>query len=129
MSGDATLAEWIERIRALGDLPELVAPDVARELELQIDANIAAGRAPSGTPWKLTAKGKVPLRRAAAAVTVRALGPVVIARVTGPEAKHHLGKAAGRIRRQILPGRNSRTTLAALKAVVQRRMREAVTGG
>lgn len=95
----------IDALRSLGSLAEDVAPKCAKALKVDIEAQIAAGKAPDGTPWQLTADGKVPLRNAAKALRVTSERNVVIARLDGPEALHHHGTAAGGIKRQILPTR------------------------
>lgn len=101
----AALDEQIKRIRELPEIAQTIAPAAAKELESIMRGNIAAGEAPDGKDWKLTEQGKQPLRNAAKALTVRAIGTKVLARLTGPEAKHNLGAVWGKIKRQILPDR------------------------
>jgi hypothetical protein len=128
--GDAVLASMIDRIRSLGELPEVVAPEVATELKRVTDANIARGVGPDGTPWELTADGKVPLRGAAAAVTARAIGTMVLMRVDGPEARHNNATAKGRIRRRILPTPQlSAPIVAAIRRVCGKRFARAMGAG
>lgn len=116
------LEAQIRRLKGLGDLPTVVAPAVAVVLRATITEQIAAGTTPDGTPWEPTALGAVPLQHAAKALTVQAIGSSVVARLTGPEARHHLGTASGGIVRQILP--SSELPQAAIEAV----RRVAVTG-
>lgn len=101
----AQLQSMIDRVAALG--PQTVrraAPKVARALEAELVAQIGRGEGPDGKPWPLTKDGARALQGAAGALTVRAFGPVVVARLSGPEARHHKGAARGRIRRRrILP--------------------------
>ena len=112
----AGLRDHIARIRTLGtQLAENVAPPTAVALKRQIDASIAAGVSPDGTPLRPTQDGRVPLRNAAQAARVRAVGTTVIARVKGAptkgglgvEERHHLGAVrggkGGRLRRPLLP--------------------------
>lgn len=94
----------IERLRRL-DVARDIAPDVAKALDAELRAQIAAGQAPDGTPWQKTKSGKVPLTGAGKNLTVTADGTRIVAQLTGPEARHHLGAVKGGIRRQILPSR------------------------
>jgi hypothetical protein len=103
---EAALERLRQRILAIGQTPEAIAPEVAREAKAIIDRNIANGQGPDGKPWKPTKKGEKPLRGAAAAVSARADGSRVVLTLTGPEALHHLGWARGGVVRQILPYRN-----------------------
>lgn len=99
----ATLDAMIERAKSLEIAPQEVAKAVAPALRAELEANIAAGRDPSGAPWKETKSGEKPLKNAAKALDVRVSGAVVIAEVSGPEALHHLGLAKGHVMRRILP--------------------------
>ena len=111
----------VAKIKAVGLIPTQVAPAVADALKDQITANISAGVDPSGKPWPLTQTGQVPLKNAAASLTVKAVGSVVLAKLTGPTALHHLGIARGHIRRQILPnGRLPQPMTAAIKVVINK---------
>jgi hypothetical protein len=113
------LDAMIAKIKAVGLIPTEVAPQIADALHSILDANIAAGVGPDGKPWPLTKKGEKPLKNASAALTVRAVGSVVLAKLTGPTALHHLGIARGHIRRQILPSsRVPGPMTAAVKAVL-----------
>jgi hypothetical protein len=101
----AILEAQKQKLRGLKDLANDVAPAVADELRKELQTQIAEGKAPDGSEWPKTQDGRVPLRNAASALDVKAVGSVVVARLTGPTALHHLGFAAGGIRRQILPSR------------------------
>jgi len=114
---DAALA----KVRALPNLVRDVVPAAAEALDAELRANIAAGRGPDGEAWQLTQAGKQPLQHAGKALTVLPSGGVVVARVTGPEALHHLGGARGGIARRILPSRGVPAGVQrALQAVVLR---------
>lgn len=118
-AGFAALDEQIRRLRSLKAVGAEVAPKVAEALRTELESQIAEGVGPGGKPWKLTKAGKVPLRNAAAALSVKAVGSAVIARLTGPTALHHLGAAAGHIRRAILPTRKlPDRAVAAIKKVI-----------
>jgi hypothetical protein len=43
------------------------------------------------------------LKNAMASVEVKAVGRVIVATVRGPTALHHLGAAAGKITRRVIP--------------------------
>jgi hypothetical protein len=123
----AALDAMVAKIKAVGLIPTEVAPAVADALRDQLVANISAGVDPSGKPWELTKDGKVPLRNAAASLTVKAVGSVVLAKLTGPTALHHLGRARGHVRRQILPnGRLPQPMTAAIKVVIDKAFAKAV---
>jgi hypothetical protein len=102
----AALDAQIRRLRSVKGLATDAAPHVAAALKEEIDAQIERGQGPDGTPWELTDSGRRPLRFAAQAVTVKALGSTIVARVEGPEAYHHRGQTRGNVRRPIIPTGN-----------------------
>jgi hypothetical protein len=129
--GAATLQRWIDKLNGLaaGELERTAAPEVATELRGEIARNIAAGRAPDGSPWQLTQDGKKPLRNADASLSVTPHGSRIVAMITGPTALHHKGAARGRIVRQVLPSRKSlQPVIAAVRKVVGRVFREHMSG-
>jgi len=93
----------IERVEALPGLAREAAPDVADAVERELQQTIAAGTDAYGKPWPPTKEGGRPLQHAAAALTVVAVGTTVITQVSGPEARHHLGRARGGLAREIIP--------------------------
>jgi hypothetical protein len=93
----------IDRLHRLEGLTTLSAPKVAVAVEAEVRDQISQGVGPDGVPWKKTKEGKTPLQNAASALTVRPIGSVVLLRLTGPEAKHHLGAVKGKIKRPIIP--------------------------
>lgn len=97
------LQGWIAKLRELGESPEDIAEDIAPELRDEFEKNIAASRAPDGTPWKATQAGTPPLKNAAKALGVAAIGKKVVAVLQGIEARHHAGTVRGKIARPILP--------------------------
>ena len=123
----AALDAQIKAVRTLPDLPEAVAPDVARELEKILDQQIARGESPDGTPLKKTAEGATPLTGAAKALSVTAVGASVFATLRGPEARHHLGLVRGGIKRQILPTKSlPAPAVEAIKRVLAQKFRAAL---
>ena len=114
-AGFAALDAQIKKLKSLRLLPEEAAKEVAIALGDELRANITAGRGPDGEAWQPTKDGQVPLRNAAANLTVRAVGTTVTATVLGPEALHSIGAARGGIKRAILP--TKRIPDAAIKAI------------
>lgn len=104
MSGNATVSRMIGKLRGLPvAMTRDAAPDVAVALEAELRAQIARGESPGGQTWQPTQEGKVPLRGAAKALSVRASGPAIVVTLRGVEALHHAGRVRGRIARPILP--------------------------
>lgn len=98
------LAQLAKDLRALPRAMALeVAPEGAKKLDEVLRANIAAGVAPDGSAWPLRQDGGQALQHAGDALEVKALDTVILARLTGPTALHHLGKARGHVQRRILP--------------------------
>lgn len=129
-SAFTALDAMIGRLRAVKGLAHAAAPAIARELDQELDANIDRGVGPDGKPWELTKAGKTPLRNAAKALAVRAVGTVILARLTGPEAKHHKGIARGHIARRILPTRKIPAPMVeVIKRVLSQKFTETMTGG
>lgn len=99
----ATIEEMAAKLRAIVPSVREALPEVARELKAVLTENIAAQRGPDGVPWPATKDGAPALAHAADALTVQVVGGTVLCTLTGPEARHHLGIARGRVKRQILP--------------------------
>lgn len=124
-NGLAALDAHIRRLRDLEHLVPDAAPDVARVVDAELRAQIAAGRGPDGVPLERTQDGRVPLRGAAKALRVRAIGSVVLCTLDGPEALHDQGRARGGVRRQILPsGKIPQPITKAIDAVIADRFRK-----
>jgi hypothetical protein len=119
---DDALNAMIARLRAIPDLVTAALAECAAECHAVIAENIAAQRAPDGTPWQPGAKGPV-LVDAAAAVTARAIGNTILIRVSGIEAKHHFGFVRGKIARPIIPTRKAPQPMTkAIERVIMRRL-------
>lgn len=128
-AGFAALDAMIDRVRRVPELVREAAPEVAAEVERELVANIAAGRAPDGTAWEPTKEGGRPLANAAKALSVRAVGSVVLMTVSGPEAKHHLGLARGKVKRRIILTRGIPSPMAsAMRKVFARRFARLMGG-
>lgn len=114
MSDDlAQLDAMIARVRKLPELAKRAAPDVAIVVESELHRTIAAGTTPYGEAWKLTQDGSRPLTHAAQALAVVAVGSTIYVRLTGPEARHHLGRGRGGVKREVIPTRGLPPRMAA----------------
>lgn len=114
----ADLSAHIERVKGLGKLATTAAPEVARELRAEILSNVERGVGPDGRRWAPTEDGHLPLRNTASELTVAAAGPLVVARLEGVHARHHLGAVRGRIARPILPSTLTKPLVAACERAV-----------
>lgn len=129
MAGE--LDEMIARLRALPRAVEEALPEAARELEKIIAGNIVAQRGPDGEAWE---KPKDPetstvLRGAMKNVTVKAIGSVLLARVDGVEARHHLGLIKGKVSRKLIPTKKIPGPMVeALRRVITRRLKAVANG-
>jgi len=101
--GAVVLAEQIARLRSLGSLPKRSAPQVATALDPVMREQIASAVGPDGKAWPKTEDGHEPLQGAMRAVTIKAVGTVVLIRVEGHHARHHIGAVKGGKRRPIIP--------------------------
>jgi hypothetical protein len=129
MSGSDQLDAMIATIKKLPDLGKQAAPDVARAVETELQRTIAAGTTPDGEPWKLTKDGDRPLTGAAKAVAVVAVDTTVFVRLTGPEARHHLGRGRGGVTREVIPTKAIPAKMAsAIRDVLLRHFTEQTTG-
>ena len=129
MSGEDQLDAMIATIRKLPELGKQAAPDVAAAVEADLQRTIAVGTTPDGEPWKLTKEGDKPLTGAAKALAVVAVGTTVFVRLTGPEARHHLGRGRGGVVRQVIPTKRIPAKMAtAIRSVLERHF-TAMTAG
>lgn len=129
MADLACIDSMIERLQKLPRLAREAAPDVARAVERELRSQAAAGAGPDGKTWKPTQDGRAPLRGAAAAIAVRAVGNVVLATVSGHHARHHRGWVRGGVRRPILPSaRAPEPVVRAVRTVVADHWRRTMRG-
>ena len=117
------LNQMIARLQGIPDLVQSVLPECAAECHAVIAENVAAQVGPDGEAWAPGNDGKPVLQNAAAAVTALAIGNVILLRVSGPEAKHHLGIAKGKVQRRIIPTRKAPQAMTkAIERVIMRRL-------
>ena len=79
--GAPDMDAMIAKLEALPGMVGRAAPAVAEALDAELQRNIAAGVGPDGTPWRATKDGREPLVSAGDALTVKAVGTVVLARL------------------------------------------------
>jgi hypothetical protein len=129
-AGFAALDAHIARLRALGsDFVRKSAPAIATAAEAETKTQLASGQSPSGKAWQPTKEGRRPLPNAGRTLTVRAIGTVILWKVTGHEALHNEGRAKGKVTRRMLPtGRLSAPVVAAIKRVLGERFGEIMGG-
>lgn len=97
------LDAMIARLKRLGtDLPAEVAREAAPAVQRELERTAGAGESPTGEAWRPKKDGGRPLVHAAQAFTTRALGPLVVTTLTGPEVFHQKGTRRTE-RRQIIP--------------------------
>ena len=78
-------------------------------------------------PWKPTKEGKAPLQHAEKALKVMSVNRTVHITLHGPEARHHLGRARGKIKRGIIPERGLPSAMAdSIRNVLQKHFDDAV---
>lgn len=125
----AKLNAAIARLRRLAD-PTEFAPEVATALREELQDQIARGVGPDGKPWQPTAAGKLPLRGAASALRVVAVGSRIVASIGGKYAYHHRGQTRGNVARPILPSRALSAPMKnAIKAALAKRFGKIMSGG
>lgn len=129
MSGLDQLDAMIATISKLPELGKRAAGDVALAVEAELHPTIAAGTTPDGEPWRPTKDGGRPLTGAAKALAVVPVGTTIYIRLTGPEARHHLGRGRGGIAREVIPTKRIPTAMATAIRVVLARHFEQMTKG
>lgn len=119
----------VAQLRAIKDLGQRVAPMIAQDLRVEIGQQIERAETPDGRAWQETQDGRKPLRNAAKALSVRAVGTTIVAMLEGPEARHHTGKARGGIKREILPSKDIPDSMARVtKRAIDREFTRIVGG-
>ena len=129
MSGLDQLDAMIATIRKLPELGKQAAPDVALAVENELHRSIAAGTTPDGKAWQLTKDGARPLKDAAKALAVVPVGTTIFVRLTGPEARHHLGRGRGGVTREVIPTKEIPARMAtAIRGVLVRHFEQVTSG-
>jgi len=108
----------LERVRALGALPEEIASAAAPKVQDALRKTAAAGTSPSGKAWApRKADGKRALANAAAAVTARAVGPTVQVRLEGTSTGDAKVQAIQNVKRPIIPATGEAIPGVVLEAI------------
>jgi len=119
----AELDDMIARLRALGRAARTAVPEIARECKSIVAENIRAQRGPDGEAWPRAKDGAPVLEGAADALSAQGVNGAALLTLSGPEARHHLGIARGRVQRRILPTKGIPAPMAeAIKRVLLRRL-------
>src|SRR3954471_14793920 len=123
------LDAMIATINKLPELGKRSAGDVALAVEAELRRTIASGTTPDGRPWQPTKDGARPLAGAANALAVVPVGTTIYVRLTGPEARHHLGRGRGGIVREVIPTKTIPAAMAsAIRAELVRHFGEVTRG-
>lgn len=121
------LQSMIDSVNKLETLVADSMPALSKAVRTEVERTIAAGTTAYGEQWEATKKGERPLRKAAAAVVVMSVNKTLYITLSGPEARHHLGRVKGGRKRGIIPERGLPSTMAdSMRAVLQRAFDEAV---
>lgn len=117
----AELEDMIARLRGLGRAALEAVPEIAQECKRLVEENVAAQRGPDGEAWPKSKEGRPVLVNAGANVSAQAVGGTALLRLEGPEARHHLGVARGKVQRRILPSKGIPAPMAeAIRRVTTR---------
>lgn len=129
MSGHTQLRKMLDRLASMGSVAADSARDVSVAVRRELEEQIERAEGPDGRRWPRTRDGRRALRNAKRALSVKAVGNVVIARLTGHHARHNVGAVKGGVRRQILPsGGLPDAFTRAIARVIERRFREIASG-
>lgn len=110
-AGIAAIDDMISRLRGFPESIRAEAPGLAKAVQRELEADIAAGRAPDGSTWPLRKGGGKALANAAAKLTGAAIGTVLLFTLRGAEVWHNFGTRHVP-KRQILPSSGLPTNLA-----------------
>ena len=129
MSAFDDLDRMIAKCREIPAITRRAAPDVATAMRKEILRTTSAGTDAEGKPWKpKIADGGRPLVDAASAVRVAVIDTRVLARVTGPEARHHTGRVKGGTQRGIIPTRLTPRLAERVREILNEHFRAIVEG-
>ena len=85
----------ISKIRKLSSLPKRSEPALRKAVESQTKSDASKGIGPDGKPYRRSLKGEAVLKNAAKAITVTVTSAVILIKLTGRNARHHLGIVRG----------------------------------
>lgn len=129
MSVFTDLDRMIAKCREIPAITRRAAPDVATAMREDITRTIDAGTDAEGKAWApRKADGTQPLENAARAVRVVVADTRILARVTGPEARHHTGRVKGGTQRGIIPTRLTPRLAERVREILNEHFRSVVEG-
>lgn len=91
MGGDSALSAFIGRVRSMGTFATEVAKAAAPLVQDAVRATAKAGADSEGKPWAPKQKGGRALVNAAAALSAKAAGTMIVVTLTGIEVFHNRG--------------------------------------
>jgi len=129
--GGAELEAMIKRIREIPKLARRAAPEAAKAVRGVLDEQIAAGTSPTGERWApRKADGGRALEHAGDALAVAPIGTRIFCKLSGPEARHDVGRVKGGTIRKILPSTGIPPKMAeAISDVLDREFKAITKGG
>ena len=126
-AAENALQAMIASMERLGSLVDDAMSDVTQAVLAEQRRTMAQGMSAYAEPWKLTQEGKRPLQHADKALKVMSVNRTVYITLLGPEARHHLGHARGKIKRGIIPERGLPSAMAdSIRNVLQQHFDDAV---
>lgn len=121
------LDAMIASCRKMETLVADAMPALTQTVRAESERTINAGTTAYGEQWQPTLTGDRPLQHAAKALTVLSVNQTIYVTITGPEARHHLGRVKGGRKRGIIPERGLPSTMAnALRDVLAKAFDDAV---
>ena len=105
----------IARLRRSREFLARAAPAAAEAMQAELRASASAGTSPEGAAWAEKKGGGRALPNAASAITVKAVGTILLGRLVFPYTLHNIGKGNAPQRQVIPAGAMPPRVLAAIK--------------
>lgn len=126
---DATdaLQAMIDSVARISTLVDDAMSDITEAVRAEQKRTIADGMTPYGEKWKPTKQGTPPLQHADKTLTVMAVNRTVYITIFGADARHHLGRGRGKVKRGVIPERGLPSAMAnSIRAVLSDHFNDAV---
>lgn len=121
------LDAMIASVRRMEALVADSMPALTAAVRAEAERTIAAGTTAYGQKWQDTKRGERPLRNAAKALSVMSVNKTIYITLHGPEARHHLGRVKGGLKRAIIPERGLPSAMAnAIRTTLEKAFNDAV---
>lgn len=121
------LQSMIDSANRVSSLVDDAMSDVTQAVLTEQRRTMAEGMSAYAEPWKPTLKGKAPLQHADKALRVMSVNRTIYVTLHGPEARHHLGRVRGKVKRGIIPERGLPSAMAdSIRNVLQQHFDDAV---